>query len=388
MNEEAITVQNTISHQRKSIDALLSITNPKDESLSIENIATRAIETIKEITGFRTVTFRIYNPQEECFTILAQSGMTAEMIKQLYRVRDDGRVFKDIMEKKEPTQITPIDLVRNLGFKRTLFIPLVAGEMIVGSIDLPTKTDYCPDHDAFRWFALVGRMLGSMVYQVQQTERLQNLAVMQERNRLVNELHDDFAQCVRSMEWGLDEARTALKNDQLEQADGILENLGVMVQNTSTYLREEMLGLREKIDSDRDLLTVISGMLSRFERNWGIKTDLIVENSVDYDHKMFLTPKVEVQLIRIIQEALMNIRRHSNASMATIEIVQGTDGIVLAIIDNGIGFYPENVPAQRLGLRVIHERATSIGAMMAIDSIEGSGTTLKITLPSQLGTLL
>ncbi len=388
MNKEAITNQNTISHQRKSIDALLSITNPRDEFPTIEKIAGRAIGIIKEITGFRTVTFRIYYPQEKCFRILAHSGMTTEMVKKLYCVQESNPVFAEIMKDKEPTIIIPSELVRDLGYRKTLFIPLVAGDTMVGTIDLPTKTDYHPNHDEFRWFALVGRMLGAMVYQVQLAERLQNLAVMQERNRLVNELHDDFAQCVRSMEWGLDEARTALENNQLEQTDGILENLGVMVQNTSTYLREEMLGLREKIDPDRDLLAIIEGMLSRFERNWGIQTTLVVKNSVDSNHKMSLSSKVEVQLIRIIQEALMNIRRHSNATIATIEFIQAEDGIVLAIIDNGIGFHPGSVPIQRLGLRVIHERASSIGAEMGIDSKEGTGTTLKFFIPSHVGTLL
>jgi hypothetical protein len=84
----------------------------------------------------------------------------------------------EIMKKKEPAVKTPVKFVQELGYKRTIFVPLVAGDTIVGSIDLPTKRDYTPTDDEFRWFALVGRILGSMIYQAQLTERLQSSAVI------------------------------------------------------------------------------------------------------------------------------------------------------------------------------------------------------------------
>jgi NarL family two-component system sensor histidine kinase LiaS len=61
------------------------------------------------------------------------------------------------------------------------------------------------------------------------------------------------------------------------------------------------------------------------------------------------------------------------------------DRMVFMIIDDGIGFRLEDIPQERLGLRIIRERATSVGATVRIDSVEGTGTILKIELPSYAG---
>jgi two-component system nitrate/nitrite sensor histidine kinase NarX len=385
MVEEFANLSAEISYQRKSIDALLSITRPEADSPSIEKIFQKAIGPIQEITGFSTVTARIYDPERKCFRLMAQSGMAPEMVKNLECISEDFPIFLEIMQKKEPAVKIPLEFVQELGYKRTIFVPLVAGDVIVGSIDLPTKSDYYPTDDEFRWFALVGRILGSMIYQAQLTERLQSRAVIQERTRLANELHDDIAQLVRSMKWGLEEALDKLETKQLEETTGILKNLETVVQLTSAYLREEMLCLREKVDSDRGIIPILEGMLLRFERNWGIKTELLTDSMVATNHKGFLSSQAEIQLIRIVQEALMNIRRHAQARTVTINVYEDMNRLIFTIIDDGIGFRLEAIPQESLGLRIMHERAACVGGTIQIDSVEGTGTSLKIELPSYQG---
>ena len=388
MDEEFANLTEKITYQRKSIDALLSITKSEADFPSIEKLFQKAIGPIQEITGFSTVTARIYDPERKCFWLMAQSGMTPEMIEGLKCIPDDTPVFSEIMKKKEPAVKIPVDLVRDLGYKRTLFIPLVAGDTIVGSIDLPTKGDYYPTDDEFRWFALVGRILGSLIYQVQLTERLQSKAVIQERTRLANELHDDVAQLVRSMKWGLEEARCALENKHMEQTAEILEKLETTVQHTSSYLREEMLYLRESVDSTQGIILILEGMLLRFERNWGIKTVLQIESDFSSNQRVFLSSQAEIQLIRIVQEALMNVRRHAKAKTVTIKVSEVLDKIVFTIIDDGIGFRMDDIPKESLGLRIIHERASCVGATVRIDTVEGTGTILNIEMPIEVGAAL
>ncbi len=378
-------VRGEVSYQRKSIDALLSITKPEADFITIEKIFQKAIGPVQEITGFSTVTARLYDPDRKCFRLMAHAGMTPEMVKNLNCISDDNPIFLEIIKKKEPAVKTPVKFVQELGYKRTIFVPLVSGDAVIGSIDLPTKSDYFPTEDEFRWFALVGRMLGSMIYQAQLTERLQSMAVIQERTRLANELHDEFSQIVRSMKWGLEEARITLENKQLEQTDETLEKLETMVQHTVDYLREEMLSLRERVDSSEGIIPIFEGMLLRFERNWGIKTKFMNEMKVATNHTIFLSSNTEIQLIRIVQEALMNIRRHANAHMVTIKVAEDMDSMVFSIIDDGIGFNLEDIPHERLGLRIIRERASGVGAMVRIDSIKGAGTILRIEVPNYLG---
>jgi two-component system, NarL family, nitrate/nitrite sensor histidine kinase NarX len=385
MDEEFASLTEKIIYQRKSIDALLSITKPEAEFPSIEKIFQKAIVPIQEITGFSTVTARIYDSDKKCFWLMAQGGMTPEMIEHLKCISDDTPIFSEIMKKKEPAVKIPVELVRELGYKRTVFIPLVAGDIIVGSIDLPTKSDYYPTEDEFRWFALVGRILGSMIYQAQLMDCVQSRAVIQERTRLASELHDDIAQLVRSMKWGLEEARNALENNQLENIASVLEKLETTVQSASSYLREEMLYLRERVDSNQGIIPIFEGMLLRFERNWGIKTALQVESDFTSNRSVFISSQAEIQLIRIVQEALMNIRRHAKAHTVTIKISEVSNNIVITIIDDGVGFRLDDIPKDSLGLSIIRERASCVGAKVQIDSFEGTGTLLKIELPSEVG---
>jgi signal transduction histidine kinase len=81
----------------------------------------------------------------------------------------------------------------------------------------------------------------------------------------------------------------------------------------------------------------------------------------------------------------MNIRRHAQARTVTIKVSGDVDSLVFTIIDDGIGFRLEDVPQERLGLRIIRERASSVGATVRIDSVEGTGTILRIELPSYEG---
>jgi two-component system nitrate/nitrite sensor histidine kinase NarX len=152
-----------------------------------------------------------------------------------------------------------------------------------------------------------------------------------------------------------------------------------------SYLREEMLCLRERVDSNHGIIPILEEMLLRFERNWGIKTALLMENNIATNQRVFLSSQAEIQLIRIVQEALMNIRRHANAHMVTIKVSEAVDSMAFTIIDDGIGFCLEDIPQESLGLRIIRERAACVGATVWIDSVEGTGTTLKIELPSFVG---
>ena len=385
MNEEFARIKEQVEFQRKSIDALLSITKPEPDFPTIERICQKAIEPIREVTDYPTVTIRGYYPEQKCFKLLANGGMEPEVIKRIDCVAEDSAHFSDIMAKKEPVVIVPPKFIRDFGYEVTVFVPLIAGDIIVGSFELSKKHEYAPSEDEIRWLALVGRMLGSMIYQVQLTERMQNMGVIQERTRLAQELHDDVAQLVRSMRWGLEEARTSLENEQLDQTAETLIKLELMAQNTAAYLREEMLNLRERVDTDLGIIPILEGMLMRFERNWGIETRLVTECEESLDQNISLPSKTEIQLIRIVQEALMNIRRHANARKVTVKACKEVNRLVFEIIDDGIGFRLEDIPPERLGLRVMHERASSIGAKVGIETEGGTGTTLTIELPSYVG---
>jgi signal transduction histidine kinase len=103
---------------------------------------------------------------------------------------------------------------------------------------------------------------------------------------------------------------------------------------------------------------------------------------------------VQVALYRIAQEALHNVAKHSSAQRAvtTLHCVPGPDGIAqevrLSIIDDGMGFDLNQVPADRFGLTIMAERAEGIGATLSIDTTPGHGTRVVVDWQDATSTLL
>jgi signal transduction histidine kinase len=101
-----------------------------------------------------------------------------------------------------------------------------------------------------------------------------------------------------------------------------------------------------------------------------------VEVTIEGEGK--LATDVKIGLYRIAQEAFNNIARHAGATNAWATLRSGPDKAILVIRDNGRGFEPESVPPERLGIRIMHERAEEIGAVLAVESQPGHGTQVEV----------
>jgi two-component system nitrate/nitrite sensor histidine kinase NarX len=118
-----------------------------------------------------------------------------------------------------------------------------------------------------------------------------------------------------------------------------------------------------------------------FEENTGLRVDL--EGSPAAEK---LPPEIQVQLIRIIQEALSNIRKHAQASQAWIEVHQDGENFQVEIRDDGRGFHPDELPGvSKYGLQGMQERSDLIGADLLIISAPEEGTIIKVLVPVPTG---
>ena len=91
-----------------------------------------------------------------------------------------------------------------------------------------------------------------------------------------------------------------------------------------------------------------------------------------------LEPEVKVALYRIAQEALNNVAKHAGASEATVQLVCQPGEVDLSIRDDGLGFEPQQIGMNSLGLGIMRERAEAIGAQLAVQSEAGEGTRVSV----------
>ncbi len=199
-----------------------------------------------------------------------------------------------------------------------------------------------------------------------------------ERKRVARELHDDTAQALivlgRHIEMAQEEAREPALAQELEEIRDMVDLTLEGVRRFTSDLRPPLL---EELGLPRTL-HLLGDRVSR-EESTEVSVDIIGE-------PIPLSPELELGLYRLAQEALSNVRRHAQASHASIKLIYGVDRVRLQVADDGVGFAAPATPADLvksggLGLMGMHERARLFGGRATITSEPGQGTTVSIIVP-------
>jgi nitrate/nitrite-specific signal transduction histidine kinase len=383
-----------LEDQRVKLNALLSLSEWIDVTQSKERLMQFAVSKVREVTGYTTVAMRLFDPQQRCFHLIAQSGMTASMVESLKCIPMDFGFFKDICTTHRAAYTSDLANDERLaspaplevGMRSLISVPLLSGERIMGSMELVTNELHLWTEDKIRWLELVGRSLGNGLHHIETTERLRNLAVIQERSLIAQEMHDGLAQLLNSLRLWVENAQLALKEDNLREVEDSIQNIDLTARDASTSLRDEILGLRAANHPAGGILPAIQEYINRYRRQWGIETTLQMEPHHGQDGLRQLSQAAEIQLLRIVQEGLTNIRRHANASHVVVRLRDNVAGVTMEIQDDGRGFDPTAIPDEKLGLRIIRERVASVGGMVTVESASGKGTRMIVEIPKIITT--
>jgi signal transduction histidine kinase len=212
--------------------------------------------------------------------------------------------------------------------------------------------------------------------QLQKLEEQKALSILAERNRLGRELHDDQGQIWSYLKLKLETIQTLLGKTQIAAAGEQVEQLIGITRDLNTDVRESIASLKN-FPSQHDFVTILQEYLDLYQKNYHMDCRLFLPEE---SFRGFLSPTAEVQLFRIIQEALTNIRKHAKASRAEVSIHKTTAMAIITITDDGCGF---NVLAvhegeKSYGIQVMKERALEAGGFFRIESQIGQGTKIII----------
>jgi signal transduction histidine kinase len=235
--------------------------------------------------------------------------------------------------------------------------------------------------EELRFLQELVRQVGPAVYNVYLLRRLRQRAGAVERARVARELHDGAVQSLIAMEMQVD----VLRRQAAAQSSPLTSDLG----RIQGLLREEVLKLRELMQQMKSLdvdsstfLRFLEDTVERFQRETGINARLVSE--VD---KVEIPQRVCRELARIVQEALVNVRKHSTAQQALIRLSDNKESSRLIIEDNGKGFPFSGRLSQAdlekigKGPMVIRERVRLIEGELTIESNPGQGSRLEISVP-------
>jgi signal transduction histidine kinase len=211
-------------------------------------------------------------------------------------------------------------------------------------------------------------------------EKSKGLAILEERERLASELHDSLAQDLAFLRIKLLDAESSSCGKASVGAKQLLNELFPIVDEAYQNLREAIFGLRAlTLKNHVGLAAALADFLKDFSEVRKIPIDL----KVDHPEIVTFSSQVEIQLIRIIHEALTNIVRHAHATKGKITIENDPDTAAITIEDDGKGFCEgQNAePSLHFGLQTMKDRAESVGGKLAVWSSPGHGTKVTIRLP-------
>jgi len=215
-------------------------------------------------------------------------------------------------------------------------------------------------------------------------EQQKALSIMAERERLGRELHDGDGQSWSYINMQVEAARSMLDKKELVQADVLLKKLARVTQEMHVNIRESITGLQRSAVVEQGVWQTLEEYIQWFKQNYGIDTTLLISNEFA---KGILLPTTEVQLLRIIQEALTNIRKYAGARLVKVIIRVNGSLADIRVEDDGCGF-DLAVAAEKkgsFGLKIMQERAAEIGAEFHIQSKPGAGTNVILQVPLTAG---
>ena len=168
-----------------------------------------------------------------------------------------------------------------------------------------------------------------------------------------------------------------------EVQDGIgadLREMKLLVWGAYEEVRQSIFGLRTMVSRSLGLIPTLTEYLHEFSAQHGIQVDLQVQDKM----APRFSSAEETQLVRIIQEALANIRKHAAATRAVIRFRMRDEHCEVTVQDNGRGFVPEPIRGlgvRGFGLQTMRERAEGLGGSLEIESHPGEGTKVTVRLP-------
>jgi signal transduction histidine kinase len=383
-------LQERLTRQNRELLALhgagLGILGERD----LETVLQLVVDRARELVGARYGALSLLR-QEGGIEAFLVSGITPEERARLGPPPVGHGLLGVVLEEGEPLRLEDLTRdPRSVGFppghppmRSLLAVPVLLHGRVLGNLYL-TEKEGMPafddaDEETLSRFATLAALA---IENARLHRQIQALAVTEERERIAREMHDSLAQVLGYVNTKAQATEAFLQSGQSERAVAQLHQLAEASRAAYADVREGILGLRTSLGEDRGFIETLRGYLEQWQVQSGVAVAL--QTTPGDRFELRLAPHSEVQLLRIIQEALSNVRKHASATRASVRLTLDAAHVAAVIEDDGAGFDPEalgRTALPRFGLATMRERAEAIGGSLTIDAAPGRGTRVIVRIP-------
>lgn len=352
--EEAITLNRAI---QKWVNTLVDISHRISSGMDTDEILLIAMESLYNLTQPQVAALGMWDTDGNHFQIkyrVTSSG--AEKVNQIFRSENGTHPIQS-------NHVLPIILKMN--------------EQLIGGLWVGREKDMPFSASDKMVVESISQQMSIAIEHAFMTSQIQSGAIVEERARLAREMHDGLSQILGFLSLEMQSLELLIQQGKIDETLEELIRARTRIRDAQAEVRENILNLRTALSRDGEAIPFLCEYIKEFELQTGIEACI----ECDTSQKVNLKPICEVQLVRIMQEALTNIRLHADASRVRVKFQQQQDSLHVEIEDDGVGFI-ETELKKHFGLKSMRERTESVNGKLKIDSLPGHGTRVSLCLPT------
>ena len=378
--------------RNRELSLLNEVAQAMSQTLELQPLLDAALDIVIGRLDMEAGLIYLCDEEQGSLVRRASRGYSSEQLAEIERYRREVCDFVAEVVQSGQMIYRPDASSKDLGkrlwaeaqARSSLGLPLISRAKVMGYLGMISKPGRQFDRRSAETLLAVGKEVGVAIENALLYTQVRRMAALEERDRLARELHDNLAQALGYLNLKSAIVDKSLAEGHAVEARAGLQEMKSIVQTAYTDVREAIFSLRAAVSPGPGLLATVREYLAEYRAHYGLDVRL----RVDREPLPELGEEAEIQVIRIVQEALTNVRKHARATKAWVHFREEEERVVITVEDNGCGFDPAHVAAKgrrSFGLQVMRERAQGVGATVEIDSQPGRGTRVVIRIPPARG---
>jgi len=319
----------------------------------------------------------VHHPARREVPRTGQHGMVDDIDKELAKMcaglGDWHRMVEDI--DPDPAFKILMNNLQEMGVRADLFVPILVAGNVAGMLAIRFQEKRALRREELDLIRALAHQAILAIQLIRLSQQSRQSAVMAERNRIARDIHDTLAQGLTGVILQLEAVEEAMSQRLMAKAGENLTSAGELARESLQDARRSVRALRPQTLEEKDLCEALKALIQKMTRGTSVQAKFIVHGK-----PRELPLEWDENLLRIGQEVLTNVLRHSKASKFIAQITFDDGETHLDLRDNGSGFDPAG-RHDGFGLQGMRERVEGMGGRLSIQSARGEGTVISIDLP-------
>ncbi len=352
------------------------------EIADLETLLQYVANALQRVFSYYSVSIFLVSQDSGDLELAAATAGAWQSDPLMQNVKPGDGIVGDVLQSCRPLLVSDVTedprYVEVPGLRDTraeLAVPINIGALTLGVLDIQSNRDGGLDEMDLFTAQTVADQLANVVENARLAQETRELAVLDERNRMAREIHDTLAQGFTGIVLQLEAAEQSL-SEAPESVSVHIDRARSLARESLTEARRSVWALRPSTLEKRRLPDALRREASLLAEEGKVQATFRVSGGV-----RSVPSAIEDALLRICQESLTNVRRHSAASRTHIQLTFTREHVTLIVRDNGVGFDVTSPRGDSFGLTGIEERARQCGGQVRIHSESSIGTTVEVNIP-------